>query len=81
MAGFDWRARLREGVVIPAHPLVLTKIRGLDEKRQSRLTRYYVDAGAAGIAVGVHTTQSRFAKRECMSRCSRWPRTRRTAAM
>jgi len=57
MAGFDWRARLREGVVIPAHPLALTKSRTLDEQRQKALTRYYMDAGAGGIAVGVHTTQ------------------------
>ncbi len=62
MASFDWRARLREGVVIPAHPLALTKERTLDEARQSRLTRYYIDSGAGGIAVGVHTTQ--FAIRE-----------------
>src|SRR5580698_2379227 len=57
MAPFDWRARLREGVVIPAHPLALTSSRKLDEGRQRRLTRYYLDAGAGGIAVGVHTTQ------------------------
>jgi len=62
MANFDWRARLREGVVIPAHPLALTKERKLDEARQSALTRYYLDAGAGGVAVGVHTTQ--FAIRE-----------------
>ncbi|HVO96811.1 MAG TPA: dihydrodipicolinate synthase family protein [Bryobacteraceae bacterium] len=62
MENFDWRARLRAGVVIPAHPLVLTKERKLDEERQSRLTRYYVDSGAGGVAVGVHTTQ--FAIRE-----------------
>ncbi len=62
MANFDWRARLREGVVIPAHPLALAKDRKLDEDRQSRLTRYYIDSGAGGIAVGVHTTQ--FAIRE-----------------
>jgi dihydrodipicolinate synthase/N-acetylneuraminate lyase len=62
MANFDWRARLREGVVIPAHPLALTKNRALDEGRQNGLTRYYVEAGAGGIAVGVHTTQ--FAIRE-----------------
>ncbi|HTB11250.1 MAG TPA: hypothetical protein VK752_06760 [Bryobacteraceae bacterium] len=62
MGSFDWRARLREGVVIPAHPLALTKERKLDETRQSRLTQYYVDSGAGGIAVGVHTTQ--FAIRE-----------------
>src|SRR5580698_2045791 len=62
MGNFDWRARLREGVVIPAHPLALTKERTLDENRQSRLTQYYIDSGAGGIAVGVHTTQ--FAIRE-----------------
>jgi dihydrodipicolinate synthase/N-acetylneuraminate lyase len=62
MANFDWRARLREGVVIPAHPLALTASRTLDEQRQRALTRYYLDAGAGGIAVGVHTTQ--FAIRE-----------------
>jgi dihydrodipicolinate synthase/N-acetylneuraminate lyase len=43
--------------VIPAHPLALTARRRLDEKRQRALTRYYLDAGAGGIAVGVHTTQ------------------------
>jgi dihydrodipicolinate synthase/N-acetylneuraminate lyase len=43
--------------VIPAHPLALTTRRRLDERRQRALTRYYVDAGAGGIAVGVHTTQ------------------------
>jgi len=62
MAPFDWRQRLREGVVIPAHPLALTAARKLDERRQRGLTRYYLDAGAGGIAVGVHTTQ--FAMRE-----------------
>src|SRR5215471_8283364 len=48
---------LLEGVVIPAHPLVLTAERKLDERRQVALTRYYCDAGAGGVAVGVHTTQ------------------------
>jgi dihydrodipicolinate synthase/N-acetylneuraminate lyase len=56
------RARLREGQVIPAHPLALTPRRTLDERHQRALTRYYVDAGAGGLAVGVHTTQ--FAIRE-----------------
>ena len=56
------RELLRDGVVIPAHPLALTADRSLDERRQRALTRYYVDAGAGGIAVGVHTTQ--FAIRE-----------------
>ena len=50
-------AALRHGVVIPAHPLALTAERKLDERRQVALTRYYCDAGAGGIAVGVHTTQ------------------------
>src|ERR1035437_7341430 len=48
---------LRRGVVIPAHPLALTANRKLDERRQVALTRYYCDAGAGGVAVGVHTTQ------------------------
>lgn len=54
--------KLRDGVVVPAHPLALTESRKLDERRQRALTRYYCDAGAGGIAVGVHTTQ--FAIRE-----------------
>lgn len=48
---------LGSGLVIPAHPLALTSQRTLDEQRQVALTRYYCDAGAGGIAVGVHTTQ------------------------
>src|SRR5438045_980607 len=48
---------LRKGVVIPAHPLALDHNRRLDVRRQRALTRYYIDAGAGGIAVGVHTTQ------------------------
>lgn len=51
------RRRLRRGLVIPAHPLALTAGRRLDERRQRALTRYYLDAGAGGVAVGVHTTQ------------------------
>jgi dihydrodipicolinate synthase/N-acetylneuraminate lyase len=43
--------------VIPAHPLALTARRRLDERRQRALTRYYLDAGAVGLAIGVHTTQ------------------------
>src|SRR5579862_7171184 len=50
-------AALRDGLVIPAHPLALTPKRQLDERRQCALTRYYHAAGAGGIAVGVHTTQ------------------------
>jgi len=61
MAGSDramaLRTALGAGVAIPAHPLALTANRTLDERHQRALTRYYVDAGAGGIAVGVHTTQ------------------------
>ncbi|MFN7992888.1 MAG: dihydrodipicolinate synthase family protein [Bryobacteraceae bacterium] len=53
----NWREKLRQGVVIPAHPLALTAERKLDERRQRALTRYYLAAGAGGVAVGVHTTQ------------------------
>src|SRR3954471_9316968 len=51
------RQHLRAGQVIPAHPLALDASRKLDEQRQRQLTRYYIDAGAGGVAVGVHTTQ------------------------
>lgn len=57
MATFDVRAALARGCLIPAHPLALTAARRLDERRQRALTRYYVAAGAGGVAVGVHTTQ------------------------
>jgi dihydrodipicolinate synthase/N-acetylneuraminate lyase len=58
------RASLGQGVVIPAHPLALTADRRLDERHQRALTRYYLDAGAGGIAVGVHTTQFAIRKPE-----------------
>lgn len=48
---------LRDGIVIPAHPLALTEERTFDERRQRALTRYYHAAGAGGVAIGVHTTQ------------------------
>lgn len=48
---------LLKGTVIPAHPLALTADRKLDEFHQRLLTKYYLAAGAGGIAVGVHTTQ------------------------
>jgi hypothetical protein len=51
------REKLRSGLVIPAHPLALNNERKLNERRQRALTRYYLAAGAGGIAVGVHTTQ------------------------
>lgn len=50
-------ANLRKGVVIPAHPLALDASRSFDRRRQRALTRYYVDCGVGGLAVGVHTTQ------------------------
>jgi hypothetical protein len=53
---------LREGAVIPAHPLALDRQRAFDVRLQRALSRYYIDAGASGLAVGVHTTQ--FAIRE-----------------
>lgn len=49
--------QLRKGTVIPAHPLALDTNRRLDERRQRALSRYYLAAGAGGLAVGVHTTQ------------------------
>ncbi len=56
------RRLIAEGTVIPAHPLALDAGRTLDTRHQRALTRYYIDAGAGGLAVGVHTTQ--FAIRE-----------------
>jgi dihydrodipicolinate synthase/N-acetylneuraminate lyase len=58
----DTLALLRQGTVIPAHPLALDAARRLDARRQRALTRYYLDAGSGGLAVGVHATQ--FAIRE-----------------
>ena len=48
---------LRRGAVIPAHPLALDANRKFDARRQRALSRYYLDAGSGGLAVGVHTTQ------------------------
>jgi dihydrodipicolinate synthase/N-acetylneuraminate lyase len=53
----DIASLLREGTVIPAHPLALDARRKLDERRQRALSRYYLDAGSGGLAVGVHATQ------------------------
>ncbi len=53
----DIRRVFAEGTVIPAHPLALTSDRRLDVPHQRALSRYYIDAGAGGLAVGVHTTQ------------------------
>ena len=53
---------LRGGMVIPAHLLALDATRRLDRHRQRALSRYYIDAGSGGLAIGVHSTQ--FAIRE-----------------
>jgi hypothetical protein len=58
----DSLAVLRRGACIPAHLLALDANRQLDARRQRAMTRYYLDAGAGGVAVGVHSTQ--FAIRE-----------------
>jgi dihydrodipicolinate synthase/N-acetylneuraminate lyase len=57
MLNSTMKQAIAKGGVIPAHPLALTAERRLDERRQRALTRYYAAAGAAGLAVGVHTTQ------------------------
>lgn len=51
------RAHLAQGWVIPACPLALDSHRKLSPRRQRALFRYYLAAGAGGLAVGVHTTQ------------------------
>jgi hypothetical protein len=72
----DWPpqvlAALRKGVVIPAHPLALNAGRKLDTRRQRALTRYYLDAGAGGLAVGVHTTQFTIREAGLFDRARRW---------
>lgn len=51
------RELFRSGGVIPAVPLALHPDRSFDETSERALLRYYVDAGALGIAFGVHSTQ------------------------
>jgi dihydrodipicolinate synthase/N-acetylneuraminate lyase len=51
------RHHLLAGQAIPAHPLALDRNRRFSEKHQRALSRYYLAAGAGGIAVGVHSTQ------------------------
>lgn len=53
----DVKTALDAGQVIPASPLALNAQRRLDERRQRAIWRYYVAAGAGGLAIGVHTTQ------------------------
>jgi dihydrodipicolinate synthase/N-acetylneuraminate lyase len=50
-------AVLRQGAVLPAHPLALDESRAFDRQSQRALSRYYIDAGSGGLAVGVHATQ------------------------
>src|SRR5213592_1015009 len=59
MASMNEKIReiLQKGIAIPASPLALNANRKLDERRQRALCRYYIAAGAGGIAVAVHTTQ------------------------
>ena len=51
------RRHLLSGQAIPALPLALDRRRRWSERRQRAVTRYYLDAGVGGIAVGVHSTQ------------------------
>lgn len=61
---FSARGIFADGLVIPAHPLALNTSRQLDERRQRALSRYYIAAGAGGLAIGVHTTQFRIHEAE-----------------
>ena len=51
------KSLLLEGTVIPAHPLCLDEHRQFDEDGQRLLTNYYIQSGAGGVAVAVHSTQ------------------------
>lgn len=53
----ELQQHLQQGTVIPAHPLALNANRNIDEKMQRQLTRYYIESGAGGMAVAVHSTQ------------------------
>ena len=57
-------ANFRRGCVIPAQPLALDSNRKFAPRYQRALTRYYIDAGVGGIAVGVHSTQFEIRKPE-----------------
>lgn len=60
----DLRSHLLAGQVIPAMPLALTDERQWSPQHQRALLRYYREAGAGGLAVGVHTTQFEIRKPE-----------------
>ena len=74
----SWREHLNLGQVIPACPLALNEDGTWSRRHQRGLLRYYVESGAGGLAVGVHTTQ--FAIRDpkhdlfkpVLSACSEW---------
>lgn len=51
------RQKVRDGLVIPALPLALDDHKKIDYTYQKALLRYYLHAGAGGVAVGVHSTQ------------------------
>jgi dihydrodipicolinate synthase/N-acetylneuraminate lyase len=53
----ELRRFLALGQVIPAQPLALHEDGSFSERHQQAITRYYVDAGSGGLAVGVHSTQ------------------------
>lgn len=53
----EMRQRIRDGMVIPAMPLALDADRNFDKRAQRAIVRYYIDAGAGGIAAAVHSTQ------------------------
>ncbi|TMU50697.1 dihydrodipicolinate synthase family protein [Flagellimonas algicola] len=57
MLSNDLKILLQDGLVVPAHPTALTKNLDLDERRQRALSRYYLEAGSGGLAIGVHTSQ------------------------
>ena len=56
-SSFDLRSHLLEGQAVPALPLALDSKRRWDQVSQKALVRYYVDSGAGGLAVAVHSTQ------------------------
>ena len=53
----DWRTALAKGLVIPALPLSLYQNGDWSQLHQRALLRYYIESGAGGLAVGVHSTQ------------------------
>ena len=60
----DVLKKVRQGTVIPAQVLALDENRRFAPRYQRALTRYFIDAGAGGVAVGVHSTQFAIRKPE-----------------